>query len=113
MNELGVVGFGHVGTYIKNMEVSNGFIWAFSVLKFSMNVITNTAGTASVFENKDCVVELVQFKIGKTAATVFFDHLTIEVEDIGKAKEYLEGRELFLKVKFNWIHSSVKTARIT
>lgn len=93
MNELGVVGFGHVGTYIKNMEVSKRFYMGILGFEILYEGYHEHSGNRLCFlKNKDCVVELVQFKIGENRGDGIFDHLTIEVEDIGKAKEYLEGR---------------------
>ena len=74
MNELGVVGFGHIGTYIRDMEVSK---------KFYMDVL----GFHVLYE---CLHEYSGNNEERQDG--IFDHLTIEVKDIKKAKEYLEGR---------------------
>ena len=58
MNELGVVGFGHVGTYIKNMEVSKRFYMGILGFEILYECYHEHSGNRLCFlKNKDCVVE--------------------------------------------------------
>jgi lactoylglutathione lyase len=92
MNGLGAVGFGHVGIYIRDIERSKKFymdILGFSVLYECTH--ENSGSKLCFLNNKGCVVELVQFAIFEGRRDGIIDHLTIEVEDIKKAKAYLES----------------------
>lgn len=93
MNELGVVGFGHIGTYIRDMEVSKKFYMEVLGFHILYECLHEYSGNKLCFlQNQNCVVELVQFKNHEGRQDGIFDHLTIEVQDIKKAKEYLEGK---------------------
>ena len=93
MSELGIVGFGHVGTYIKDIEVSKKFYMDVLGFEILYECLHEHSGNRLCFlQNKNCVVELVQFAVWEDRRDGLFDHLTIEVEDIKKAKAYLESK---------------------
>lgn len=93
MDELGVVGFGHVGTYIKDIERSKKFYMDILGFEILYECLHEHSGNRLCFlKNKNCVVELVQFKEWEDRHDGLFDHLTIEVADIKKAKAYLESQ---------------------
>ena len=93
MDELGVVGFGHIGTYIKDMEISKKFYMDILGFQVLYECTHEYSGNKLCFlQNQSCVVELVQFAVPEERGDGLFDHLTIEVADIKKAKAYLEGK---------------------
>ena len=55
MNELGVVGFGHIGTYIRDMEVSKKFymeVLGFHILQDIKKAKEYLEGKGIVFESE-------------------------------------------------------------
>ena len=59
MNELGVVGFGHIGTYIRDMEVSKKFYMEVLGFHILYECLHEYSGNKLCFlQNQNCVVEL-------------------------------------------------------
>ncbi|MBQ9941949.1 MAG: VOC family protein [Christensenellaceae bacterium] len=104
MSKLGAVAFGHVGIYVRDIEVSKKFYM--DILEFSplYECLHEYSGNRLCFlKNKNCIVELVQFAVPKFRGDGLIDHLTIEVEDIKSAAAYLKscGIELEGEIKLD------------
>lgn len=84
-----IKGLGHIGLFTKNIEKSVAFYT--EVLGFVIaSQVTEPDGTKiTMVENYDCTVEIVQLPAYDGFTDGFFNHFSMVVEDILKAKKHL------------------------
>jgi len=102
MEGLTYLSFGHVGMFIRDMVESKKFY--IDTLGFKVvSEFVGEDGTKLCFVNNgNCTIELLEFMdpiISGTRKDGLIDHLSILVEDVEKAKAYLESKGVIFETE--------------
>jgi lactoylglutathione lyase len=95
LESLTYLGFGHVGMFIKDMEVSKTFYMEILGFKVVSEYVGHDGTKMCFLNNGSCTIELIEFtdqSETRNRKDGIVDHLSIRVSDVESAKAYLESK---------------------